>query len=632
MNRFTKPLFDIFVAFSCLLFILIGCSGEEENWKPNVMPYLDNLPSDIDGQGTAVLKPDEPVPVSSTGNFNLTFTVGESGIAAGGFVMLQISPWWGWSQPQIISPEAPGYIVVETSFNDPSLRVYTLPLNRVVVFSKKRNFMPGERITFIYGNDARVDRFAESEELFQVFVDADGDGHSAGIANPPTLQIKAEEPTWLNVIVPSQVVPLEPIEIRATPLDKRGNWSEFPTGKYTLSVIRNGQVSSTLIQNMKDAENTITFKYIPELEGIYFFLIEGSTDLQGRSNVMHCQKGSRKLKLYFGDIHGHSRLSDGTGTPEDYYIYSRTVSGLDFASLTDHADYGIIPIKGNVWSRIKKAANNAYEKGHFVTFLGFEWTNWEYGHRNVYFRDGDGPVFRSIDTESDTPQKLWNLLETYEAMTIAHHTGGGPVPTDWNVKPGAMEWLVEISSIHGTSEYYGGESMIYRPVKGAFVRDALMRGYRLGIIGSGDTHDGHPGQRTIGAAVSGLVGVYSTGLTREGVWDSFKRRHVYATSGPKIILDFRVGDSPMGSEITWTASKGSVPLVIRAIGCDEIVSVEIIRNGEQIIKEKAEGVFVHYLLKDSQPQSGTSWYYARVLQKDGNMAWSSPVWVTMDGG
>ncbi len=630
MNHFLKLLFILCAAFNCLFIILTGCSEEAENRKPDVVPYLDNLPSDIDGQGSAVLNPPGPITVSSIGDFRVTFTVGESGIAAGGFVMLQISPWWGWSQPQTNMPEAPGYTAVETSFSDPSLHVYTLPLNRVVVYSGDRDFMPGEKIIFSYGNGAIVDRFAEREELFQVFVDADGDGHSAGIADPPSLHIKAGEPAWLNVTAPSQVVPRETIEIRAAPLDKRGNWSEFPAGKYTLSVRRNGQVSGTFTKNIKDAGKTITFTYLPDLEGIYFFHVEGPAKLQGRSNVMHCQKDNRKLKLYFGDIHGHSRLSDGTGTPEDFYTYARTVSGLDIAALTDHADHGTIPIKGNVWSRIRRAANNAYEPGHFVTFLGFEWTNWEYGHRNVYFRDGDGPVYRSVDTESDTPQKLWNLLEKHEAMTIAHHTGGGPVPTDWNVKPGAKEWLVEISSIHGTSEYYGGESMIYRPVKGAFVRDALMRGYRLGIIGSGDTHDGHPGQRTLGAAVSGLVGVYSPGLTREDIWDAFQQRHVYATSGPKIILDFRAADSQMGSEVTWTSSRGPVPLAVKAIGCDEIVSVEIIRNGEKIFEEKADGVFVHYFLKDPQPPPGTSWYYARVLQKDGNMAWSSPVWITMD--
>ncbi len=625
-----KLIFIIFVAFNCLFFVLAGCSEERENWTPSVVPYLDNLPSDIDGQGSAVLKPSGPIPVSSNGDFTLTFTVGKSGIVAGGFVMLQISPWWGWSQPQITLPEAPGYTVVETSFTDPSFKVFTLPLNRVLVFSRKRALMPGEKITFSYGQSARVDRFAEAEELFQVFVDADGDGHSACIAKPPTLHIEARAPSWLNVTAPSQSAPGKSIEVRAAPLDKRGNWSEFPAGKYTLRIIRDGQAAGTSTLGVKSGTKTITFKYIPAMEGIYFFRVDGPSELQGKSNVMHCQEGIQKVKLFFGDIHGHSRMSDGTGTPEDYYLYARSVSGLDIAALTDHADHGTIPIKGKVWNRIKRAANNAYEPGSFVTFLGFEWTNWEYGHRNVYYRDGDGPVFRSIDTESNTPQKLWNLLESHEAMTISHHTGGGPVPTDWNVKPGAKEWLVEISSIHGTSEYYGGEAGIYRPVKGAFVRDALLRGYRLGIIGSGDTHDGHPGQRTMGADVSGLLGVYSPELTREAVWEAFQRRHVYGTSGPKIILDFRVADSPMGSEIKWSVSKGSVPLAVRAIGCDEIVSVEIIRNGEKIFKEKADGVFVHYLLKDSQPQPGTSWYYARVLQKDGNMAWSSPVWITME--
>ncbi|MEN8264185.1 MAG: CehA/McbA family metallohydrolase [Nitrospirota bacterium] len=629
MNHSVKLILIIFVAFNCLFFVLTGCSKDAEDWTPQVVPYLDNVPSDIDGQGSAVLKPSEPIPTSSKRDFKLTFTVGKSGIVSGGFIMLQIPPWWGWSQPQITHPAMPGYTVVETSFTDPALQVYTLPLNRVVVFSRKRAFMPGEKITFGYGNSAQVDKFAEAEELFQVFVDADGDGHSACIANPPTLRIIARAPSWLNVTVPSQVSPGKPIEVRAAPLDERGNWSKFPAGEYTLHVIRDGHAARTLTYGADGGEKSITFRYVPTVEGIYFFQVGGPSGLRGRSNVMLSQEGMPKLKLFFGDIHGHSRMSDGTGTPEDYYSYAREVSDLDIAVLTDHADHGTIPIKGKVWDSIQEVANNAYEPGHFVTYPGFEWTNWEYGHRNVYYRNSSGPVFRSIDSESDTPQKLWNLLKSHEAMTIAHHVGGGPVATDWSVKPGPKEWLVEISSIHGTSEYYGGEASIYRPIKGAFVRDALLRGYRLGIIGSGDTHDGHPGQRTTGARVSGLLAVYSLELTREAVWEAFQQRHVYATSGPKIILNFSVADSPMGSEVKWSASRGPVPLSIRVIGCDEITSVEIIRNGEKMFDEKAEGVFVNYLLKDTQMKPGTSWYYARILQKDGNMAWSSPVWVTV---
>jgi hypothetical protein len=391
--------------------------------------------------------------------------------------------------------------------------------------------------------------------------------------------------------------------VRAAPLDARGNWSEFPDGEYTLRIIHDGQAAgdSTLI--VAGGEKIITFKYISAMEGIYFFQVDGPSGLRGKSNVMICRDDTPKLKLFFGDIHGHSRISDGTGAPEDYYSYAREVSGLDIAALTDHADYGTIPVKGNVWERVKKAANTAYEPGRFVTFLGFEWTNWEYGHRNVYYRDGDGPIFRYIDAGSNTPQKLWNLIESYEAMTVAHHVGGGPVATDWDVPPGPKEWLVEISSIHGTSEYFGGEAVIYRPVKGSFVRDALSHGYRLGIIGSGDTHDGHPGQRTAGSIVSGILGVYSPELTRESVWEAFKRRHVFGTSGPKIILNFQV---------------------------DEIISVEILRNGDKLFVKKGNDVFVQYQLEDTQPQPGTSWYYARILQEDGNMAWSSPVWVTIE--
>ena len=358
---------------------------------------------------------------------------------------------------------------------------------------------------------------------------------------------------------------------------------------------------------------------------------ENPVDLEGKSNVTLCQEGKPSLKLYFGDIHGHSRLSDGSGTPEDYYRYAREVSGLDIAALTDHADYGLIPIEGEPWKRIKTAANNFYIPGKFVTLVGFEWTHWTYGHRNVYYRDSDGPIFSTLDKNSDTPDKLWKQLSAYEAMTIPHHVAGGPVPIDWTIPPGAQEMLVEICSIHGSSEYNGCEAGIYRPQEGHFVRDALSRGYRLGIMGSGDTHDGHPGQRTVNAPVTGIMGVYATDLTREAVWEALKKRRVYGTSGPKIILNFRVGDSPMGSEINWPKSKGPLPIAIRVVACEKIRQIEVIRNGEPIYIETAEkidGEFAVLLIEDPEPLVGTSWYYARVLQQDGNMAWSSPVFVS----
>ena len=31
------------------------------------------------------------------------------------------------------------------------------------------------------------------------------------------------------------------------------------------------------------------------------------------------------------------------------------------------------------------------------------------------------------------------------------------------------------------------------------------------------------------------------------------------------------------------------------------------------------------------PHPGLNWYYARILQEDGEVTWSSPVWVVTDG-
>ena len=36
---------------------------------------------------------------------------------------------------------------------------------------------------------------------------------------------------------------------------------------------------------------------------------------------------------------------------------------------------------------------------------------------------------------------------------------------------------------------------------------------------------------------------------------------------------------------------------------------------------------INVMFTDSQSAPGESWYYARVLQEDGQLAWSSPVWI-----
>jgi len=636
-----KPLWKILLA-CCLLLPGMGCeespataptfdpSGPEEKpWVPDIVPCLDARPGELDRQGRAEVSPAGPFPVNSTQDFRVTFTAGPAGMSPRGYLLLQISPWWGWSPPQIESPASPGYVEVIPSFTDPPLHTKVLPLNRVLVWAGDDPIPAGSRIEFRY-NRARVDRFAEAAELFQVFLDADGDGHAAPLEPSPSVAVAAAAPVRLRVNAPSLARP-GPLTISAAPLDPENNWGLFPSGDYLLVRLdASGREEEIGRVRARGGEKTLRFAAELPAPGLYFFRVAGPAGLQGRSNVTWCRERESFLRLYFGDIHGHSRTSDGTGIAEDFYRYAREVSGLDIAVLTDHSDYGTIQVPGRVWEENCRVAAASYDPGSFVTLAGFEWTNWKYGHRNVYYRDGAGPIFRSFDPASDTPGELWDLLSPYEAMTIAHHPGGGPVPVDWSIAPWEREVLVEVSSIHGSSEFYGCERSIYKPVPGAFVRDALSRGYKLGLIGGGDTHDGHPGSRSSGAPLTGLMGVWAEELTREAIWEAMRQRRVYATSGPKIILNFRVGDKPMGSEISWASESGPLPLAWQVIGCEPLERVEIVRNGTVVFARPGEGLFDRGLLEDPAPPPGGAWYYLKAVQADGNLAWSSPVWVAAE--
>ena len=99
--------------------------------------------------------------------------------------------------------------------------------------------------------------------------------------------------------------------------------------------------------------------------------------------------------VYYGQLHSHTKISDGTGTPEEAYGYARDVAGLDFFSIADH-DYWPNDMTDRDWATIKGAANSFNEDGVYTTFWGFEWTSEEgspksglpeYGHMAILNSD-----------------------------------------------------------------------------------------------------------------------------------------------------------------------------------------------------------------------------------------------------
>lgn len=138
---------------------------------------------------------------------------------------------------------------------------------------------------------------------------------------------------------------------------------------------------------------------------------------------------------------------------------------------------------------------------------------------------------------------------------------------------------------------------------------------------------------------TGLTGVWAHENTRESIWSSLKSRCCYATTGTRMILWMSVNGHPMGSELIMKDG-GSRNIEFQVNGTDRIQSVELIRNNEVLHWEEGLGKedlslkcvdeedFESAALPPARwTKNPFIFYYIRARQEDGEMGWTSPVWV-----
>jgi hypothetical protein len=94
------------------------------------------------------------------------------------------------------------------------------------------------------------------------------------------------------------------------------------------------------------------------------------------------------------------------------------------------------------------------------------------------------------------------------------------------------------------------------------------------MIGSTDHHSAHPGSHG-----HGRVAAWATELTRDGIWEAFQQRRVYALTGDPIRLAFSVNGAPMGS-VTRPGNRRRIRARVDGVG--PLDYVEVLRNGTPI--------------------------------------------------
>lgn len=342
------------------------------------------------------------------------------------------------------------------------------------------------------------------------------------------------------------------------------------------------------------------------------------------------QKNGYDCKLLFGDIHGQSGISDGMGTIDQYYRRSRDKADLQFSCLTDHDCYPDW-ISQSEWELMRTTARLMNTDDELTCILSFEWTPNEYkhdfGHKNVYYRDDEGEIFRSCDDGGKSPTDLYASLKKFpgKALCIPHHPaadwGHVSAATDWNFNDYEVERLAEIMSRHApyeTDDLWSDYTKNIKKFPRHSVQEALSRGYRMGFTAGSDSHQMEHGVE------GGIVAAYAQSHSRAGIWDAMYDRHTYGTTGARILVSLKIGDAIMGTELKLEADK-AVKLDISVLGTQN-VKVELIKNNVAIAawEPGCDSVDVSYVDED---RSASDYYYLRVTQPDEHMAWSSPIWV-----
>ena len=335
------------------------------------------------------------------------------------------------------------------------------------------------------------------------------------------------------------------------------------------------------------------------------------------------------LKLFFGDLHEHSDVSicnrNGDQSIDESYQHMRDIARHDFACTTDHG-YNINPY---LWSYTAKQVRVNHDPERFLTFLGEEWTStFEeysekhpygfYGHRNLILADPYFPRWWNA-RNYQTPAQVWEDLRKMGAdfIHIPHQLADtGNVPTDWDFADEEAQPVAEIFQIRGSYEYKGTPREAGRttPGPGYFIQDAWARGIVIGVIASPDHGGGY-----------GKACVYAPELSREAILDAIRNRHCYGTTAAKMFVDVRVGGHLMGEKVAEPAPK-NVDVEIRVRCPADIDRIEVCRNNQFIYTKRAEGREAQVTFVDSDALDGRSYYYVRVIQKDEEIAWTSPVW------
>lgn len=515
--------------------------------------------------------------------WKLIYHVGKYGIDDGGSIRIARRSVSDEENPQFDDPTGSGYTTVKANrdvrldyfFNNRGhIRPFRASLQIDV---RDGSLYPEDTISIVYGDKScngpglRAQTFREEEHLFKVLIDPFGTGLFEEIENSPSIRIIGGPAEALEISAPSMVKQGEFFKVTVRALDSYGNRNEGYRGRISFINLNQSPASYDFLEEDRGAH---TFKVKLDEPGLKTLHIKDEEGRAALSNPIIAQKELPNYRLFWGDMHGQTKQTVGTGTVDEYFRFLKEVADMDFGGWQGN-DF---QITHKLWEEVKEKTKKYNDPGNFVLFLGHEWSGLTPagGDHNIYYLGDDQKIHRSnhwlIDDESSEEtdrypiSALWKEFKGRRDVMAIAHIGGRRANLDyWD--PERVP-LIEVHSHHGTFEW--------------FLEEALKRKLKVGFIAASDDHTCRPGLSFPSdrfTTKGGYTGVYAETLTRDALWEAFWARRTYGTTGERIILELKVDDHFMGEEYNATRSP---EIKVNVHGTEPLHAVEVF-NGTEII-------------------------------------------------
>jgi hypothetical protein len=497
--------------------------------------------------GTATLSPADPVEAGSFQSFTLVYTAGYFGIDDTGSIKIVQRFAGDMGRPQWSDPKAPNYTTVEASNGavldvryDPKMNIR--PWDKTLFIRVVRGFLnEGDTITVRFGDrrqgspGMRMQTFVESTFEFRVLADPFATYNYVELPKQPTFRVVAGTAVLWKAVLPTLRQCGEGFRLGFKGEDKWGNPSDQVEGAFALRAnLAVAGLPATFCVRRGTAATSIEGLSVAEPGDLLIDVLDPKGRVLCQSNPLRLAPDA-PLRSYWCDLHGQSEETIGTNSARELVEFARDKAFLDGMSHQGNDFQITTPF----WNELNGLTREYNKDGRFIIFPGYEWSGNTGlgGDRNVMFMHEGRQIHRSshalVDDQADvwsdanSAKSLFQALKDEDCVVFAHI--GGRYADIKIAHDARIERSVEVHSDWGTFEW--------------LIQDALEQGYRIGILANSDGHKGrhgasHPGASLFGA-YSGLSCLLARDLSRAGLFDALRRRHHYATTGCRVVLETR---------------------------------------------------------------------------------------------